>query len=142
MNKKAKKGFTLIEILIVVVIISLLATLVVPRLFKKVGTSKLQICKTQIAALENALKMFKLDTGRFPSTAEGLQALMTQPGGTNNWDGPYLEKGLPKDPWGRDFYYEHPGKNYVFEVYSYGADGAAGGEEENSDVFNYTIGNQ
>lgn len=140
--RKKDKGFTLIEIIIVVIIMSLIATLIVPRLFKKVEKSKKQITKTQIVMVENAVKMFKLDTGRYPTTDEGLEALMKKPDNINNWDGPYLEKGLPKDPWGREYLYVYPGKNYLFEITSLGADGQPGGEGENADIFNYTVGTE
>ena len=134
---KRNRGFTLIEIIIVVIIMSLIAALVVPRLFKKVEKSKQQIAKTQIIMIENAVKMFKLDAGRYPSTEEGLKALLEKPAKTNNWDGPYLEKSIPKDPWGQDYLYTYPGKNYVFEIVSLGADGKEGGEGEDKDVNNW-----
>ncbi|MCP5053593.1 MAG: type II secretion system major pseudopilin GspG [bacterium] len=130
-------GFTLIEIIIVVIIMSLIAALVVPRLFNKVEKSKAQITKTQIIMIENAVKMFKLDTGRYPTTKEGLGGLLQKPGSANNWDGPYLEKRIPKDPWGRDYTYTYPGQNYTFEIVSLGADGKAGGEDENKDINNW-----
>jgi len=136
-HRKLHSGFTLIEIIIVVIIMSLIAALVVPRLFKKTEKAKQQIAKTQIIMLENAIKMFKLDTGRYPTTKEGLAALLEEPEGTANWDGPYLEKGLPKDPWGRLYLYEYPGKNYTFEITSLGADGKEGGEGEDKDVNNW-----
>ncbi len=143
MNKtKYEKGFTLIEIIIVVIILGLIAALVGPRLFKKVEKSKQQLTKTQIVMIENAVKMFKLDTGRYPSSNEGLAGLLQQPSGADNWDGPYLEKGLPKDPWGRDYVYTYPGKNYTFEIVSLGADGKEGGENENQDVNNWQTGTQ
>ena len=141
-NQEKQRGFTLIEIIIVVIIMSLLAALIVPRLFKKVEKSKLQIAKTQIVLLENAVKMFKLDTGRYPSSEEGLSALLENPGRIPNWDGPYLEKGLPKDPWGRGYLYIHPGQNYIIEISSLGADGKEGGDGENKDVNNWQIGGQ
>lgn len=133
-----QKGFTLIEIIIVVIILSLIAALVVPRFFKKVESSKQKIAKTQIVMIENSVKMFKLDTGRYPSSKEGLQVLLENPG-IPNWDGPYLEKGVPKDPWARDYVYTYPGKNYTFEIVSLGADGQEGGENENQDVNNWKV---
>jgi len=134
------KGFTLIEIIIVVIIMSLIAALVVPRLFKKVEKSKQQIAKTQIILLENAVKMFKLDTGRYPASEEGMKALLEKPANISNWDGPYLEKGLPDDPWGRKYIYIYPGKNYTYEIVSLGADGKEGGENEDKDVNNWEVG--
>jgi general secretion pathway protein G len=132
-----EKGFTLIEIIIVVIILSLIAALVGPRLFKKVEKSKQQITKTQIVMMENSIKMFKLDTGRYPTTEEGLKVLLENTGGISNWDGPYLEKGVPKDPWGKDYIYTYPGKNYTFEIVSLGADGLPGGDGENKDINNW-----
>jgi general secretion pathway protein G len=134
-----EKGFTLIEIIIVVIILSLIAALVGPRLFKKVEKSKQQITRTQIVMIENSVKMFKLDTGRYPTTEEGLKILMENTGGISNWDGPYLEKGVPKDPWSKDYVYTYPGKNYTFEIVSLGADGLPGGEGENKDINNWEI---
>jgi general secretion pathway protein G len=141
-RKRQAKGFTLIEIIIVVIIMGLIAALVVPNLFKKTEKAKQQITKIQITMLEDAVKNFKLDTGHYPTTKEGLNALLEPPEGITNWDGPYLEKGLPKDPWGRYYLYVHPGKNYVFEITSLGADGKEGGEGENKDVNNWQTGNQ
>lgn len=135
-----EKGFTLIEIIIVVIILSLIAALVGPRLFKKVEKSKQQITKTQIVMIENSVKMFKLDTGRYPTTEEGLKVLLENTGGISNWDGPYLEKGIPRDPWGKDYVYTYPGKNYTFEIVSLGADGLPGGEGENKDITNWEMG--
>ncbi len=141
-RKRQAKGFTLIEIIIVVIIMSLIAALVVPNLFKKTEKAKQQITKIQITMLEDALKSFKLDTGRYPTTKEGLNALLKPPQDITNWDGPYLEKGLPKDPWGRDYLYVYPGKNYTFEITSLGADGKEGGEGENKDVNNWQTADQ
>lgn len=135
-----KRGFTLIEIIIVVIVLSLIATLVVPKFFKKVEQSKRKIAKIQISLIENGIKLFKLDTGRYPSTDEGLKALLEKPANAPNWDGPYLEKGLPKDPWKRDYTYIYPGNKYIYEIYSLGADGKSGGEGESQDIFNWTVG--
>lgn len=138
--KRKTAGFTLIEIILVVVIMSLIAAIVVPRFFHKVEGSKRQIARTQIAMLENAIKLFKMDTGRFPTNEEGLAVLLKNPGNIFNWDGPYLEKSLPRDPWGRSFNYIFPGEHFDFEISSLGADGQPGGEGENQDIFNYSVG--
>lgn len=140
--KNNNRGFTLIEIIIVVIIISLIATLVVPKLFKKAEQSKRRITKTQIIILENAVKMFKLDTGRYPTQSEGLEALLNAPADVSNWDGPYLDKGIPKDPWGRDYIYVFPGNDYPFEIYSLAADGQEGGEEDGKDIYNWELGTE
>jgi len=137
--RRYQQGFTLIEIIIVVIIMSLIAALVVPRLFKKVEKSKQQIAKIQILMIEKAVKDFKLDTSRYPTTEEGLKSLMEKPSGARNWDGPYLEKGIPLDPWGGDYTYTYPGKNYTFEIVSFGADGKKDGEGENKDVNNWQV---
>lgn len=141
-RKTQAKGFTLMEIIIVVIIMGLIAALVVPNLFKKTEKAKQQITKIQITMLEDAIKSFKLDTGRYPTSKEGLNALLEPPEGITNWDGPYLEKGLPKDPWGRHYLYVYPGKNYIFEITSLGADGKEGGEGEDKDVNNWSTGDQ
>ncbi len=139
-KKQKRQGFTLIEVIIVVIILGLIAALIVPRMFKKVEKSKRQLTKTQIVMIEGSIKFFKMDTGRYPTTQEGLKVLLENPGNVPNWDGPYLEKGIPKDPWGRDYVYTYPGKNYTFELISLGADGQPGGEDENKDVTNYEVG--
>jgi general secretion pathway protein G len=139
-NKHAgARGFTLIEILIVVVIIGLLASLVGPSLFKKVGTSRQKTAMAQITMLETALKMFRLDIGRYPTTEEGLKALVAKLESLKNWDGPYLEKDLPLDPWGNSYLYKCPGEKTDYEITSYGGDGKAGGDGENKDIFSWEI---
>ncbi len=137
-----QRGFTLIEIIIVVIIMSMIAALVVPQLFKKVEKSKQHITKTQIIMIEDAIKMFKLSIGRYPTTQEGLKSLIEKPANASNWDGPYLEKGIPKDPWDNEYVYLYPGKNFVFEIISYGADGKAGGENEDKDINNWETGSK
>ena len=127
-------GFTLIELLVVMIIIGLLAALVGPKLFGKVGKSRRQAAKAQIGLLGTALDAFRLDVGRYPTTAEGLEALRTQPGGVSNWDGPYLAKDIPKDPWGNEYVYTSPGTHGEYDLLSYGLDGSAGGEGENADI--------
>jgi len=131
-------GFTLIELLVVMVIIGLLGALVVPRLFKNVGKSKITAAKAQIAAFETALGAYKLDVGTFPSTEEGLQALRTKPAAANHWDGPYLPKEIPVDPWGNPYVYKFPGEHGDEpDIISYGLDGREGGENENADVLSW-----
>jgi general secretion pathway protein G len=133
-HHRNKRGFTLVELLIVMVIIGMLAALVYPRLTSKVGKGKQSAAKAQIELLGQALDQFKLDTGRYPTTSEGLNALMVNPG-IPNWDGPYLRKAVPNDPWGRPFHYECPGSHGGdYEISSYGADGTQGGEDENKDI--------
>ncbi len=128
-----KRGFTLIELLVVMVILGMLAALVGPRLFGHVGKSKQSTAKTQIEMLGQALDAYRLDVGRYPNTTEGLTALITNPG-AEGWNGPYLKKGVPNDPWGKPYQYQSPGQHGDYDLFSYGADGAAGGDGENKDV--------
>jgi len=128
-----RRGFTLIELLVVMVILGLLAALVGPRLFGHVGAANQKAAKTQIEMLGQALDAFRLDVGRYPSTTEGLSALVTNPG-VEGWNGPYLKKGLPNDPWKRPYQYQSPGEHGDYDLVSNGADGALGGEGENKDV--------
>jgi general secretion pathway protein G len=128
-----RKGFTLIELLVVMVILGMLAALVGPNLFGKVGASKQKTGKTQIEMLGQALDSFRLDTGRYPNTTEGLNALTANPG-IEGWSGPYLKKAVPNDPWGKPYQYQSPGTQGEYDLYSYGADGAEGGEGENKDI--------
>jgi general secretion pathway protein G len=131
-----RRGFTLIEILVVMVIIGLLAALVGPRLFPKLGKSKLAAAKAQIELLGQGLDQFRLDVGRYPTSQEGLQALAEDPG-IEKWDGPYLKKKVPDDPWGRPYYYQQPGDNGEYDLLSYGRDGTIGGEGEDADVMSW-----
>ncbi len=130
-----KKGFTLIELLVVMVIIALLASLVAPKLFSKLGASKQKTAKAQIQMIETALDAFRLDVGRYPTTAEGLKVLWENPGNIKGWDGPYLPKPVKADPWGHPYVYKSPGDNgKPFDLKSLGADGKEGGEGENQDI--------
>ncbi len=130
---KNRKGFTLIELLVVMVILGMLAALVGPQIFGKVGKGKQSAARTQIEMLGQALDSYRLDVGKYPSTSEGLNALVTNPG-AQGWDGPYLKKALPNDPWGKPYQYQSPGSHGDYDLLSYGGDGAAGGEGENKDV--------
>ncbi|WP_027476568.1 type II secretion system major pseudopilin GspG [Curvibacter gracilis] len=128
------RGFTLIELLVVLAILTLLAGLVGPRVLSQLGGAKSKTAGVQIADLEKSLELYKLDVGRFPTTEEGLNALVAKPASANGWNGPYLKGGVPNDPWGKPYKYTLNGANV--ELLSYGADGAAGGEGENADVVN------
>jgi general secretion pathway protein G len=130
-------GFTLLELLVVVVIIGLLAGFVAPRYFGQVGKSEVNVAKAQIDALEKALDQYRLDTGRYPSAELGLNALINRPANEPKWNGPYLRKGVPLDPWGRPYLYRIPGEKGEFDLISYGKDGQPGGGGENSDIVNH-----
>jgi len=135
--KRREKGFTLIEMLIVMVILGLLAALVGPRMFGKVGKSKQKAAKAQIALFETALDTYRLDTSRYPTTDQGLQALRVKPSGVERWDGPYLPKEVPLDPWGHPYQYRSPGEHGDFDIISLGADGSEGGQGEDEDVVSW-----
>ena len=135
--KRQERGFTLMEILVVVIIIGLLAALVGPRLFGKVGLAKQKAAKAQIELFGTALDMFRLDIGRYPTTEEGLKALREKPSGVETWRGPYISKEIPIDPWGKPYVYKCPGEHGDYDLISYGLDGAEGGEGENQDVVNW-----
>lgn len=135
---KPDSGFTLIELIVVIVILGLLAGLVVPRLFKHVGQAKIATAKAQIAAFQTALGAYKLDTGKFPTTEQGLAALRAAPPDARNWNGPYLPKDVPLDPWGNAYVYKYPGDHGDEpDIISYGADGRSGGEGEDADVLSW-----
>jgi general secretion pathway protein G len=130
-------GFTLVEILVVMAIIALLAALVGPKLFGKLGQSKTKAAKAQIELLGQSLDQYRLDVGYYPTTSQGLQALIVNPG-EQKWDGPYLKKNvLPKDPWDRPYNYSSPGTHGEYDIWSYGRDGAQGGEGEDSDIVSW-----
>src|SRR5215831_11111964 len=136
-NKPGTAGITLIELLVVMVIIAMFATLVGARLFKSVDKAKITQAKTQIQEFESVLDMFRLDVGRYPSTDEGLQALRTKPSAVENWDGPYLKKDVPLDPWGHPYVYKFPGQHTDFDLFSMGSDGQEGGEGDATDIVNW-----
>ena len=127
-------GFTLLELLVVIVIIGLLAGYVAPRYFVQVGKSEVQVAKAQIASIEKALDQYRLDVRRYPTTEQGLDALMTKPANEANWNGPYLKRAIPNDPWGKPYVYRAPGQKGEFDLLSYGRDGKAGGNGEDADI--------
>jgi general secretion pathway protein G len=128
-----RKGFTLVELLVVMVIIALLAALVGPRLFPKLGKGKQAAASAQIELIGQGLDHFRLDVGRYPTTQEGLNVLMVNPG-IEKWEGPYLKKALPVDPWGKPYQFQCPGSHGEYDLFSYGRDGTAGGEGEDKDA--------
>src|ERR1700716_3680798 len=131
-------GFTLLELLVVMVIIGLLAGFVAPRYFSQVGKSRVKAARAQIDALDKALDQFRIDVGRLPTTEEGLAALNTAPAGMQNWEGPYLKKAVPPDPWGHPYVYLEPGTHQNdFDLASYGRDGRTGGTGEDADLVNW-----
>jgi len=135
---RRNRGFTLIELLIVMVIISLLAALVGPKFFGQEKKAKQRAAKGQMALFETALDTFRLDVGRYPTTEEGLQALRVNPETSEKWDGPYLQKAVPMDPWGNPYVYESPSEHGEYGIRSLGADGEFGGEGDNVDIVNWT----
>jgi general secretion pathway protein G len=140
-SRRARSGFTLIEILVVIVVIAILATLVAPNVFQHVGTAKTTTAKSQIEMMSSALDAYRLDTGAYPSTAQGLAALQELPSmdPPTNWRGPYLRKAVPLDPWGHPYVFVSPGEANPkgFDLISYGADGKLGGEGEDADVVSW-----
>lgn len=130
MNRSRQQGFTLIELMIVVIILGLLAGLVAPEMFGKVGSSQRKVAKTQMMAFDTALETYRLDVGSYP---ESLQELKTST--KNGWDGPYMRKSIPMDPWNNPYVYRTPGENgNGYYLASYGKDGQLGGEDENEDI--------
>lgn len=137
MTSAVARGFTLLELLVVVVIIGLLASFVAPRYFSQVGKSEVQVARAQLDALEKALDQYRLDMRRYPSTEQGLGALLEKPPADARWNGPYLKKTLPLDPWGRAYVYRAPGAKGDFDLVSYGRDGRPGGQGEDADLANH-----
>lgn len=132
-----QKGVTLIELLIVLMILGVLAALVGPKMFKQTWKAKQKAAKDQIVLFETALDLYKLEVGKYPSQENGLKALVEQPAGEEKWDGPYLKKGVPRDPWGNPYVYVYPGKHGDYDIISLGADNSQGGEGENLDIVSW-----
>ena len=127
-------GFTLLELLVVVVIIGLLASFVGPRLFDRVFKAEQTTAKAQMQAFSRALDQYRLDVGRYPTTEQGLNALLTRPGDEPKWNGPYLQNAVPLDPWGKAYVYRSPGEKGDYDIVSYGKDGVLGGSGEGADI--------
>ncbi|MGB7576152.1 MAG: type II secretion system major pseudopilin GspG [Thermodesulfobacteriota bacterium] len=135
--KQRERGFTLFELLVVITILGLLAALVAPKFFGKVSEAKQKTAKAQIEMFGTALDTFRLDVGRYPTMEEGLKALREKPSGAEGWQGPYLPKEIPVDPWRRPYVYKCPGEHGDYDLISYGLDGVEGGEGENQDIVNW-----
>jgi general secretion pathway protein G len=136
--KSTNKGFTLLELLVVLVILGLLASLVGPQVIKQIGGSKVKTAALQIEEFATALDLFSLEVGRYPKTEEGLEALIEKPSAARFWNGPYLKKKvIRQDPWGNEYIYRSPGEHGAYDLVSLGADGNEGGEGENADVVSW-----
>lgn len=131
-------GFTLIELLVVLMILGLLAGLVGPRVLKQLGGAKSNTAQLQIAEFSSGLDLFHLEVGRYPTTEEGLAALVSEPAGVANWNGPYLKKNnIPSDPWGQVYHYRYPGESNDFDLFSLGRDNIDGGDHEDKDIVSW-----
>lgn len=130
-------GFTLLELLVVMVIIGMLAGFVGPKFFAQIGKSQVKTSRAQIDALEKALDQYRLDVGHYPSTEQGLAALNERPSGEAKWSGPYLKKAVPMDPWSHEYLYKIPGEHGEYDLLSYGKDGQSGGSGEAEDITNW-----
>jgi len=136
-NRRREQGFTIMELVVVIIIIGLLAAFVAPKFFGKVSEAKQKAAKAQIELFGTALDALRLDVGRYPSTDEGLKALREKPSGMDSWKGPYLPKEIPMDPWNNSYVYKSPGEHGDYDLISYGLDKAPGGEGENEDVVSW-----
>ena len=128
----AQRGFTLIELLLVLVILTALAAVVVPKFTRRSEQARITAARTDVANLEVALDAFEVDTGRYPTTEEGLTAILQQPADVKAWHGPYIKRGLPKDPWGNPYVYRRPGQHNTsgYDLYSFGPNGQEGGDDD------------
>lgn len=136
--KTSHRGFTLLELLVVLLILGLLAGFVGPKYFSQIGRSEQTVAKSQIDAFEKALDQYRVDIGRFPSNDQGLAALYAAPAGEGKWNGPYLKKAVPQDPWGSAYQYRSPGEDgRDYDIVSFGRDRAAGGTGEDADIVSW-----
>ncbi len=136
-RKYCARGFTLLELLVVMVIIGLLAGYVAPKYMAQVGKSEVKVAKAQIDSFEKSLDQYRLEVGHYPSQQQGLEALVSRPADEPKWNGPYLRKAVPLDPWGNPYIYKIPGDNGEFDLLSYGKDGRSGGSGEDADLGNW-----
>jgi general secretion pathway protein G len=136
-SSRRERGFTLMELVVVIIIIGVLAALVAPKFFGRVSEAKQKAAKAQIELFGTALDSLRLDVGRYPTTEEGLKALREKPSGMETWKGPYLPKEIPADPWGNPYVYKSPGAHGDYDMISYGLDRTEGGEGENQDIVSW-----
>jgi general secretion pathway protein G len=130
-----QRGFTLLELLVVLVVLGLLAGIVAPKYFSQLGRSEAKVARAQIEGLSKALDLYRLEVGHYPNSEQGLQALVIAPSGEARWTGPYLQKAVPQDPWGRPYIYRQPGENGgEYDLLSMGKDGQPGGDGENAEI--------
>ena len=134
---KSSKGFTLLELLVVMVIIGLLAGYVGPKYFEQIGKSETKTARAQVDALGKALDQYRIDVGQYPTSDQGLAALNKNAGNIAKWQGPYLKKGVPNDPWDKPYLYKSPGEHGDYDLYSLGKDGQLGGSKESEDVLSW-----
>lgn len=136
LHNQFRTGFTLLELLVVIVILGLLAAYIGPKYFSQLGKAEVTAAKAQIEAFEKALDTFRLDVGRYPTTEEGLNSLLVKPASAERWNGPYLKKAVPPDPWGKPYVYRFPGTRGEYDIASHGRDGQPGGSAEDADISN------
>jgi general secretion pathway protein G len=136
-GRDSAAGFTLLELLVVLVILGLLVGYVAPRYFAQIGKSEVKTAHAQINSLGKALDQYRLDTGHYPAAGQGLAALNTHPSGETKWGGPYLQKAVPNDPWGRPYLYKSPGEHGEYDLSSLGKDGQPGGTDDNADIVSW-----